>query len=349
MRVLHLAPLWFPVAADSLGGIETFTAGLIDELDRLGCCNALVASGDSRTRAELIRVTPMNLVDMMAAGSAHEYTYYEQHQLALAVERAADFDLVHSALGPASYALSHVPGLRGRILHSQHNPVTDDLGWFASIYPDVWFSTVSEFQARHLRSQGARRCRTIPNGVKMDSYTLQPHGGEGLFFLGRIEWEKGPDLAVRVARQLELPLTLAGPMIDQAFFHRAIEPFLDDQVRYVGPVDHRRKNALFGRAACSIVPSRWDEPFGLVAVESMACGTPVVALARGGLPEVIDPAVTGYLAAEEAELAALAARAPGLDRAGVRNRAAARFDLPRVAGQYLEFYAEIAGAARGSG
>src|SRR5262249_55128229 len=158
---------------------------------------------------------------------------------------------------------------------------------------------------------------------------------------GRIEWDKGPDLAVRVARRLGLPLILAGPMIDEGFFHRTIEPFLDDQIRYVGPVDHRRKNELFGRAACSVVPSRWDEPFGLVAMESVACGRPVVALARGGLPEVIDPGVTGYLAADEGELAAFVARAPGLDRPGVRDRVAARFDMAVVAARYREIYHEI--------
>lgn len=345
MRVLHLAPLWFPVAADSVGGIETFTAGLIAELDRLGCRNTLIASGDSRTRAELMPVMPTNLVDLMAAGAAEEYPYYEQRQLAFALERADDFDLVHSVIGPGGYALSAVPGLRGRVLHSQHNPVTRDLGWFASVYPDLWLSTVSEFQARQLRGRGARRCRAIPNGIPMSSYTPRPRGGEGLVFLGRIEWEKGPDLAVGVARRLGLPLTLAGPIFDEDFFHREIEPFLDERVRYVGTVDHHRKDELFGRAACSIVPSRWDEPFGLVAVESMACGTPVAALAHGGLGEVIDPGVTGYLTSDEGELPAIVNRATGLDRAGVRDRAAARFDMPRVAHHYLQLYEEIVGTS----
>jgi glycosyltransferase involved in cell wall biosynthesis len=349
MRVLHLAPLWFPVAADSVGGIETFTAGLIDELDRLGCRNTLIASGDSRTRAELVPVMPANLVETMASGAAEEYPYYEQRQLTLALERAGDFDLVHSVIGPGGYALSAVPGLQGCVLHSQHNPVTRDLGWFASVYPDLWFSTVSEFQARQLRSRGARRCRAIPNGIPMSSYTLRTRGGEGLVFLGRIEWEKGPDLAVGVAWRLGLPLTLAGPIFDEGFFRREIEPFLDDRIRYVGPVDHRRKDELFGRAACSVMPSRWDEPFGLVAIESMACGTPVVALARGGLPEVIDPGVTGYLASDEGELPALVARALELDRASVRDRANARFDIPKVANHYRQLYEEIAGASRASG
>jgi glycosyltransferase involved in cell wall biosynthesis len=346
MRVLHLAPLWFPVAADAVGGIETFTAGLIEGLDRLGCRNTLVASGDSRTAAELVPVMATNLVDMMAAGDAEEYSYYEQRQLLLALGRAAEFDVIHSSVGPGAYALSGVPGLRGRVLHSQHNPVTPDLGWFAGAHPDLWFSTVSEFQARALRDRGAGRCRVIPNGIRVDSFTFQPEGGGGLFFIGRIEWQKGPDLAVDIARGSGLPLTLAGPIIDEDFFRRAIEPHLGDQVRYVGKVDHLRKNELLGRAGCAVLPSRWDEPFGLVAIEAMACGTPVVALANGALPEVIDPGVTGFVARDEVELPALVSRALGLDRAAVRARAAARFDMPRVTSSYLHLYEEIAGASR---
>src|SRR3954465_5092232 len=100
MRILHIAPLWFPVAADAVGGIETFTAGLIEELASLGCRNTLIASGDSRTGAELVPASPSNLAAMMEAGTAEEYAYHEQHQLLLALERAADFDVVHSLIGP---------------------------------------------------------------------------------------------------------------------------------------------------------------------------------------------------------------------------------------------------------
>jgi glycosyltransferase involved in cell wall biosynthesis len=342
MRVLQLAPLWFPISPDAHGGIETFLAALIAELEKLGCRNALLASGDSRTAAELWPVVPRNLCAAMEAATAWEYDYFEQHQLLLALERASEFDVVHSHLGSGAYVLSGVPGVRERIVHTQHNPVTPDLERFARHHPDVWFTTVSEFQARKLRQHGIKQCEVIDNGIDVSAFTPQLHGGEGLCFLGRIEWEKGPDLAVQVAGALGRPLTLAGPIVDEAFFDRTIRPFLDDQIRYVGKADHRRKNELLGQAGCVIVPSRWDEPFGLVAIEAMACGSPVVALANGALPELIETGTTGFVTRNEEELAHLVTKAMGLDRATVRSRVCARFDMPGVAQRFHSLYERVA-------
>lgn len=341
MRVLHLAPLWFPVSPDAPGGIETFLSALISGLEKLGCHSTLLASGDSRAQAELWPVVPQHLCAAMEAQTAWEYPYFEQHQLLLALERAGEFDVVHSHIGISGYALSGVPGVRERIIHTQHNPVTPDLEWLAHRHRDVWFTTVSEFQARPLRAHGVARCDVVYNGIAMSEFTPTVQGGEGLCFVGRIEWEKGPDLAVQVARALGLPLTLAGPITDQAFFDRAIAPFLDAQIRYVGTVDHRGKNELLGAAGCAILPSRWHEPFGLVAIEAMACGTPVVALANGALPEIIEPGRTGFLARDEAELSALAKQALALDRSVVRSRVAARFDIQASADQFRRIYEQV--------
>lgn len=341
MKILHLAPLWFPVSQDSLGGIETFLAELIAALEKLGCQNTLIASGDSRTQAELVPVVPRNLYAQMKAGTAAEYEYYEQHQLLLALERAAEFDVVHSHVGWGAYVLSGVPGIRARVLHTQHNPVYRDQEWFVHQHPDVWLSTVSELQARKLWRQGATRCRVIRNGVDVATLTFQPRGGEGLLFLGRMGEEKGPDLAVQVARALGRPLILAGPMVDEEFFDRTIKPFLNGRIRYVGVVDHRQKTELFGQSACVLMPSRWEEPFGLVAIEAMACGTPVVAMARGALPEIVEPGLTGYLVRNEEALATSVTHAVRLDRAAIRAWATARFDIPVVAEQYHQLYRGI--------
>jgi glycosyltransferase involved in cell wall biosynthesis len=238
--------------------------------------------------------------------------------------------------------LSGVPGLQARILHTQHNPVYQDQEWFIHRHPDMWISTVSKCLARKFWQQGATRCHVIQNGVDMATLPFQPHSGEGLLFLGRIEEKKGPDLAVQVALALGLPLILAGLIVDEEFFDRAIRPFLNGQIRYVGVVNHRQKTELFGRAACVLMPSRWEEPFGLVAIEAMACGTPIVALARGALPELVEPGLTGYLSRNEETLADLVARAVQLDRAAIRARAAAQFDLTVVAELYSQLYTQVA-------
>ena len=131
MKVLHLGPLWFPVSRDAAGGRETWLAGLITALEKLGVRNTLIAAGDSVTPAELVPVIPKNLVALMKEGSAWEAAYYEQHQLMLACDRLAEFDLVHSHLSPGVFALP------GHVLHTQHTPVWGDFQWFVKHHPDL--------------------------------------------------------------------------------------------------------------------------------------------------------------------------------------------------------------------
>jgi glycosyltransferase involved in cell wall biosynthesis len=346
MHILHVAPLWFPVSRDSLGGIETFLAALLRALERRGSRNTLLATGDSNTPAELLPVVAGNLYAQMGAGTALEYQYYEQHQLLLAQELGGDFDVVHSHLGSRSLALSGVPDLR--VLHSWHTQVYRDMEWFVRTRPDLWLCAVSEFQARTLRQAGARRCVVIHNGVEAADFRFRAAGGGGgLLFIGRLEEPKGADLAIQVARTLDRALTLAGPIVDREFFARRIQPFLDDRIRYVGTVDHQAKVDLLGRAECVLMPSRVAEAFGIVSLEAMACGTPVVALDQGALPELIEPHVTGFLAQHPDALPDLVNRAIALDRAVIRDRVTARFDIGVVATRYLELYEQVAGGQPG--
>jgi glycosyltransferase involved in cell wall biosynthesis len=157
-----------------------------------------------------------------------------------------------------------------------------------------------------------------------------------------MEAEKGPDLAIAAARALGRPLVLAGPVVDHTFFAEHVLPGLGPDIQYAGVLGHDDKVELLGRSSCVLVPSRYEEAFGLVAVEAMACGTPAVALANGALAEVIDDDVTGYTTADAGELADLVLRAEKLDRTAVRARAAERFSIERTARRYLELYTEIA-------
>ncbi|MCU1448282.1 MAG: glycosyl transferase [Acidimicrobiales bacterium] len=345
MRVLHLAPLWHPVARDSHGGIETLLAGLLAAQQRLGCDLTLVASGDSHVAAGVgvSAPVPVGLVAQMGRGVAWEYEYFEQEALALAVERAtaAEVDVVHSHIGAAGFLLSSI-GIGARVLHTWHNDVTADLEWFVSRRPETRLTTVSESQASRLREHGARRCEVVPNGIAVEQFPFRAVPGPGLAFLGRMEPDKGPDLAIAAARAAGRPLVLAGPIVDHGFFAERVLPGLGPDVHYAGVLGHDDKVELLGRSSCVLVPSRYEEAFGLVAVEAMACGTPAVGLANGALGDVIDDDVTGFTTTDAGELADLVLRADKLDRAAVRARAEERFSIDRTAARYLELYAEIA-------
>jgi glycosyltransferase involved in cell wall biosynthesis len=336
MRVLHVAPLWFPVSRDSVGGIETFLAGLLGALAGRGVEVGLVAAGDSRTAATLVPAVAEGVFARMAAGTALEYAYYEQDALLLALEHARGFDVVHAHVGASGFVLSARPG--PPVLHTWHTQVYLDVEWFVRRHPDLSIAAVSGFQASRLRRAGARRCSLVPNGVDVGSVEFSSRPSSALVFVGRLDATKGPDLAVRTARALDLPLTLAGPITDRAFFARAIEPELHGAVRYVGVVDHAAKAALLRGAGCVLMPSRVDEACPMVSLEAMAGGTPVVALARGALPEIVEPGVTGYVADDPDSLPLLVTQAFALDRAAVRARAAARFDLGTVAARYEALY-----------
>jgi glycosyltransferase involved in cell wall biosynthesis len=345
MRILHICPLWFRIAPDAPGGIESLLPGLFRALREADCENTVLAVRGSAVDAEVIPVVDEPMYEQTASGAAWEYGPFEQHQLLTALRAAPEFDVVHSHVGWSGWWLAGVPGLGERVLHTQHNPVSPDMAWFIARHPELRLTTVSEHQAERLRRAGAKRCHVVRNGLDFDRFPLRGEGKRGLVYLGRVEREKGTDLAVRVARQLRMPLAIAGPMVDHEFFAAEIAPQLDDQVRYVGVVRGADKADLLGGAACAMMPSRDEEGFGLVALEAMACGTPVAALARGALREVVEPGVTGFLAKDEEQLAAAVQAAVALDPATIRARAERRFDVAASAAGYLALYREIAAAS----
>ncbi len=334
MRLLQVAPLWFGISAAGPGGIETLLAALIGALQRAGAEVTLVAAAGSDVPCEVVTAVEEPLFAAMERGRAWDPAPYEQHALRLVADRLADVDVVHSHLGPAGLSLGDAP-----VLHTIHSLVGPDLGWFAARHPATWLSTVSEHQAAPLRAAGVERLRVVPNGLAFDGFAPGP-GGEGLAFLGRMEAAKGPDLAIAAARELGRPLTLAGPVTDEAYFAAEVEPALGDGVHYAGVLGHEAKAALLAASGCALVPSRWPEPFGLVAVEAMACGTPVAALRSGALPEIVEEDVTGAVADDIADAVRRAAR---LDRGAVRARAAERFGIDAVAARYLDVLGEVAG------
>ena len=343
LRIAQLAPLWAPVPPRGYGGRERMVHLLTEELVRRGHDVTLVASGDSRTAARLEAVIDRCLIDAMADGQAYEERCYELQAAALAFAGAHGADLVHSHLGAAFVPLA---GLAARpVVHSVPHAVTVDDRWVLARHPAAHVCFVSEAQrgaAPHLPNG-----RVVHNACDFASFSMVPAAGRYLAFLGRMAAHKGPATAIRLARRTGWPIVLAGePMTaeERRYFAEEVEPLVDgDRVRHVGGVDDREKALLLGGAAALVFPIEWEEPFGIVMIEAMACGTPVVALSRGAVPEVVDEGVTGFAASDPEALPDLLRLARGLDRRRVRAHAERRFGVAAMVDAYEAAYRHAVG------
>lgn len=215
----------------------------------------------------------------------------------------------------------------------------------------LWFSAISRQLMERAADVGT--WRLVFNGVPLATYDLHPDPGPDapLVFLGRVEEIKGPHIAIEVSRRSGFPLVIAGnvPVEHRAFFEAKIKPHLDGaQVTYVGPVDDRAKNLLLGRARALLMPVLWEEPFGIVMVEAMACGTPVIGLARGAVPEVVEDGVTGYVADDIDGLVAAVGQTAAITRANCRARVERLFSDRAVVDAYQKIYREMLAAAGSS-
>jgi glycosyltransferase involved in cell wall biosynthesis len=341
LRIAQVAPLEMPVRPDCGGSIQQLVWLLTEELVRLGHDVTLFATGDSRTSAALHAVYPH---DYDHDEAIWDWRFHELLHVASAFERAADFDVIHNHvyhLGLPFTRLVDTP-----VVHTYHvDPNEDILRAFAR-YPESRLVAISQYQRCALAALGD--VSVVYHGVDTDAFTFQPGPGEYLAFLGRVIRRKGPVEAIRLAKSVGLPLVMAGPIDDEGFFHSEVAPLVDGRtVRYLGPVGAVGRNRLLGGAAALLFPLTAGEPFGLVAVEAMACGTPVAALSQGAVPEIVENGVTGYHVDTLDVLAELVPATIALDRARVRREAVRRFDFRRMVRDYIDVYRRAA-AARGS-
>lgn len=343
LRIAQLAPLWAPVPPRTYGGRERVVHLLTEELVRRGHDVTLVASGDSRTSGRLEAVVGRCLIDTMREGEAYEERPYELQAAAVAFQGDGRFDLVHSHLGAAFVPLGELAP--SPVVHSIPHAITVDDRWVLRRYPTARICFVSEAQRR--QAPELPQARVVHNACDFSALPMVPDRGDYLAFLGRMGPHKGAVAAIGLARRTGRPIVLAGePMTEEErrYFADEVEPLIDqDRVRYIGGVDDRQKAALLGGAAALVFPIEWDEPFGITMVEAMACGTPVVAIARGSVPEVIDEGVTGYFASKLEDLAELLELACRLDRRRVRAHAEQRFGVSAMVDAYETMYREALG------
>jgi glycosyltransferase involved in cell wall biosynthesis len=341
MKIAQIAPLIESVPPKLYGGTERIVSFLTEELVSLGHDVTLFASADSRTSARLVPCAEQALRLDAAVEDALP------HHLLMLDEvrrRAHEFDVLHFHVD-----MIHMPLVRElgvptlTTLHGRQD--LPDLQPFYAVFNDVPLVSISNDQRRPLPF--ANWLGTVHHGLPLD--LLPPGDGLGgyLAFLGRISPEKRPDRAIEIAARTGLPLKMAAKVdkADQAYWEQVIEPMIGahPNVEFIGEVNERQKADFLGRAMAVLFPIDWPEPFGLVMIEAMACGTPVVAFRCGSVPEVIDDGVSGFIV-DSLDAAVDAVRGCGeLDRARVRQCFERRFSAERMARDYVALYRRLAG------
>jgi glycosyltransferase involved in cell wall biosynthesis len=260
---------------------------------------------------------------------------------AAAFERADEFDVVHCH--DYHFALPFSWTTATPVVHTYHVEMGPDVLAAYASHPAVRVVAISDFQRSTLA--GLPNVSVVRHGIDTGAFPFGATGGDYLLYLGRMIEDKGPLEAIRVAAELDMPIVLAGP--GGEWFDAEVAPRVDgDRVRYVGRVDVARRNELLVGAAALLFPVVYPEPFGLVTIEAMACGTPVAATRLGAAPEIVEEGVTGSCADSPAGLAEAVSRALSLDRARVRERAVERFDYHRMVDEYEALYASAAAERR---
>ena len=339
MRIAEIAPPYLPVPPVGYGGIELIVGLLADGLVERGHDVTLFASPESQTRARLVspideRLGPSDLV--------HEE--YDILQAVAAYFRAGDFDVVHDHTlhGPALAALlSDGPP----VVHTLHGPWTDAARtYYGGLQHHVHLVAISETQRAD--NPDMTYAGVVPNGINVSEYPLREEKEERLAFMGRCSPEKGPELAVQVARRADVPLTMVVKRAEpdeQRHWEEAVVPHLSGDEEIIEAVDHDGKVDLFGRARGVLMPVQWHEPFGLVMAEAMACGTPVIAQPLGAAREVVAEGVSGFLRDGVEAMADAVGHLADLSPRVCRDHVVGRFSADAMVSGYEEVFERLSG------
>jgi glycosyltransferase involved in cell wall biosynthesis len=336
VRIAQIAPAGTAVRRGVGESVEQLVALLCDELVARGHEVTLFATGDSRTTAELRHYFDRGYE---YDEELWDWQFTEYMHVGQAYAQAAEFDVVHCH--SYHFGLPFAPFVAVANVHTHH--VQMEPGVIAGYrrLPHVQLVVVSRFQA--LSYAGRPNVELIPHGIETEAFPFGSDGGDYLLFLGRMIADKGPAEAIEIARRAGMPLVLAGP--DEDGFDERVAPHIDgDQITYVGRVEQAERDRLLAGAAALVYPLLYGEPFGLVVVEAMASGTPVLGTRVGAVPELVDEGLTGYLADSWEGITELVPQALELDRAAIRARAVERFDYRRMVDQHEALYHRLVSA-----
>lgn len=338
MKIAQVAPLFESVPPVYYGGTERIVSYLTEELVNQGHEVTLFASGDSTTKARLISPCPRSL---RLDPDCIDYLPYFYVMLEQVFKEAAGLDLIHFHIDYLHFPLSrrqltpHVTTLHGRL------NIPDLTGLYRE-FSDIPLISISAAQREPLPWAGWQA--TVHHGIPLDLYELKTGEGNYLAFLGRVSREKRVDRAVEIATLAKMKLKIAAKVdaADRDYFRTEIEPLLDNPlVEFMGEIDEKEKGEFLGDAYALLFPIDWCEPFGMVMIEAMACGTPVIAYPHGSVPEVLEDGITGFIVQSTREAAAALEKTTTFDRARCRRIFEKRFSVTRMAEDYVKIYQRL--------
>ncbi len=339
MKIAQVSPLIESVPPRLYGGTERIVSNLTEELVRMGHDVTMFASGDSTTAADLVSCSRVAL--RLDADVKDQFPYYMT--MIDKVRRMADeFDVIHFHIDYFQFPLFRdIADKTVTTLHSRQD--VSDLKTLYAAFPEMPLVSISNAQRRPVAN--ANFAGTVYHGLPTSLHTpnLKP-SGDYVAFLGRISPEKRLDRAIRIARAAGIPIRIAAKIdkADREYYEHEIKPMLSlPGVEFIGEINDRQKPEFLGNARAMLFPIDWPEPFGIVMIESMACGTPVLAFRNGSVPEVIDDGMSGFIVDSEEEAVSVLQQTVNLDRRQVRRRFEERFSATRMAEDYVEIYEKL--------
>lgn len=342
LKIAQIAPLWIPIPPRTYGGIELMLYGLEEELVKRGYDVTLYASGDSTVSSKLKSPTDKALWLQKEAKNPHAAVIKMLHMIN---EDKNSFDLIHNHFNFFMFPLAlcdHLPPM----LTTIHRPIDDLYADAIKLFSsNIKFCVLSEDAKKSAEEKGISVIDVVPNGIDPEKYPFNAQPDDYLLYLGRLNKGKGIVTALNVAKRTGHKIVIAGNMVgaeEWTYFMEHVQPLINDEnVKFVGQADFQEKVKLFQGAKATLFPIDRREPFGLVMIESMACGTPVVAFNKGSVPEVIEDGKTGFIVDTEDEMIEAVNKVGLIDRSECRKLVEKKFTLAQMTDRYEKLYAEL--------
>lgn len=338
LRITQIAPLWIPVPPRTYGGIELMLYHLIEELEKRDYPQTLFASGDSKTSAKLVPIIKKGIWLERNLRSPHASV---MQLIKITADRFKDFDLIHNHFNFFTFPLSLLPDCPP-FLTTIHRPMDPETAEAIKAYPEIKICAISKDHEKSMKEYNIDVFGVAPNGIDVKQYEFNKTPEDYLLYLGRLNREKGIITALEVAKATRKKLIVAGNIVgpeEWLYFMHDVQPLLNEEfINFRGEVDFNEKIRLLKNAKALLFPIDRREPFGLVMIEAMACGTPVIGFRKGSVPEVIEHGKTGFIVNTKEEMAEAIKHIDEINREDCRKHVENHFTVEKMVDAYEKIY-----------